>query len=139
MYPHSWSVLEVALLDVLEPLDADVVEEQEGALAHQLAMVVELTIRYLPLFRTATVVAMQCGGLIAVSHYLPHHKQVQLIMAHLREGGSEGLVVFHREAHGAWCLLRPKITATAPASKLLDQIILPVIQLPHHCCHLTRL
>jgi len=71
MYPHSWSVLEVALLDVLEPLDADVVEEQEGALAHPLAMVVELTIRYLPLFRTATVVAMQCGGLIAVSHTCP--------------------------------------------------------------------
>ena len=43
VYSHSWSIHEVTLLDVLEPLDADVVEEQEGTLAHVLAMVVKLT------------------------------------------------------------------------------------------------
>lgn len=139
VYPHSWSILEVALLYVLEPLDADVVEEQECTLAHTLAVVVKLTIRGLPLLRTGAVVAMQCGGLVAVSHYLSHHKQVQLVVAHLSEGGSEGLVVFHWEVHGAWCLLGSKVTATAPANKLLDQIILLVIQLPRHCHHFTHL
>lgn len=94
MHPHSWSILEVTLLDILEPLEADVMEEQEGTLANALAMVVELPIRYLSLFRTGAVVALQSGGLVAVSHDLSHDKQVQLIMAHLSEGGSEGLVVF---------------------------------------------
>ena len=73
-----------------------------------------------------------------MSHDLSHHKQVQLIMAHLSKGGSEGLVVFHWEEHGAGCLLGSKVTATTPADEFLDKIIL-VIQLPHHCHHLAYL
>ena len=76
MYPHSWSIHKVAFLDVLEPLQADVMEEQEGTLTHSLAMVVKLTVCYFPQFRTGGVVALQCGRLVAVSHNLSHHKQV---------------------------------------------------------------
>ena len=65
MHPHSWSILEVTFLNVLKPLDADVMEEQEGMLANTLAMVVELAIRFLPLFRTGAVVALQGGRLVA--------------------------------------------------------------------------
>ena len=83
------------------------------------------------------MVTLQCGGLVAVSLNLSHHKQVQL-MAYLSEGGSEGLVVlFYWEEHGAGCLWS-KVTATAPANKILDQIVL-VIQFPHHCSHLVHL
>ena len=139
MHPHSWPILEVTLLNVLEPLDADVVEEQEGTLANTLALVVELAIRSLPLFRTGAVVALQGTGLIAVSHDLSHHKQVQLIVAHLSEGGSEGLVVFQWEQHGAWCLPGSEITTTPPTDKLLNQITLLVVQVSHHCCHITHL
>ena len=141
MYPHSWSIHEVALLDVLEPLEANVMEEQEGALTYTLALVVKLTIRGLPLFRTGAVVTLQCGGLVAMSHDLSHHKQVQLIMAHLSKGGSEGPIVFDWEEHGAGCLLGSKVTAstTTPADELLDKIILLVIQFPHHCRHFTHL
>ena len=115
----------------------NVVEEQEGMLAHTLAMVIKLAIRSLPPFRTQAVVTLQCGGLVAVSHNLSHHKQVQLIMAYLSESGSEGLVVFYWEEHGAGCLWS-KVTATALANKILDQIVL-VIQFPHHCSHLVHL
>ena len=139
MNPHSWSIHEIAFLDVLEPLEADVMQEQEGTLAHSLAMVVKLTIRSSSQFRTGAVVALQCGGLVAVSHDLSHHKQVQLIVVHLSKGSSEGLVVFHWEEHGARCLLGPEVTATAPADKLLDQITLLVVQVPHHCHHFTHL
>ena len=55
VYPHSWSVCEVTPLDVLEPLEANIVEEQESMLAHTLAMV---TICCLPLFRTGAVMAL---------------------------------------------------------------------------------
>ena len=58
MYPHGWSICEVTLLDVLEPLEVNVVEEQEGMLAYTLAMVEELTVCCLPLFRTGAVVAL---------------------------------------------------------------------------------
>ena len=66
-------------------------EEQEGMLTYMLALAGKLTIHGLPLFRTVTgaVVTLQCGGLVAMSHDLSHHKQVQLIMAHLSKGGSE--------------------------------------------------
>ena len=103
-----------------------------------LALVVKLTIRDLPLLRTG---AVQCGGLVAMSHDLSHHKQFQLIMAHLSKGGSEGPTVFDWEEHGEGCLLGSKVTAstTTLADKLLDKIILHVVQLPHHCCHFTHL
>ena len=53
-YPHSWSVLEITLLDILEPLEADVMEEQEGTLTYMLALAVKLTIHGFSLFRTVT-------------------------------------------------------------------------------------
>ena len=139
VYSHSWSICEVALLDILEPLDADIVQEQEGTLAHTLAMVVKVTVRYFPLFRSGAVVTLQCGRLVGVSHDLSHHKQVQLIVAHLSKGGSEGLVVFDWKEHGAGSLLRAEVTATAPANKLLHSIALLVIQLPHLCRHLAHI
>ena len=76
-------------------------EEQEGVLTHTLALVVKLTIRDLPLLKlwTGAVVTLECGGLVAMTHDLSHHKQVQLIMAHLNKGGSEGLIVFDWEEH----------------------------------------
>ena len=139
VYPHSWSICEVTLLDIHEPLDTYVVEEQEGMLAHALAMVVKLTIGCLPLFRSGAVVTLQCVGLVAVSHDLSHHKQVQLIMAHLSEGASEGLIVLHWEEHRTWSLLGSKVTAIPPANKVFDQVVLSVIQLPHRCRQLTHL
>ena len=99
VYSHCWSVCQVALFDVLKPLDSNVVEKQEGTLTHPLAMVVKLTIRCLPFFRSGAVVTMQCGRLIAVSHNLTNHKQVQLVMAHLRKACSEGQVMLDREEH----------------------------------------
>ena len=138
VYSHSWSICEVALLDI-EPFDADIVQEQEGTLAHVLAMVVKVTVHYFLLFRSGAVVTLQCGGLVGVSHDLSHHKQVQLIMAHLSKGGSEGLVVFDWKEHGAGSLLRAKVTATALANKLLHLIALLVIQLPHLCHHLAHI
>ena len=89
VYPHSWSVRQVALLDTLEPLYSYIVEEQEGALTNTLAMVVKLAIRSLPLLRTGAMVALQGGGLVAVSHDLSHYEQIQLVMGHLGKGGSE--------------------------------------------------
>ena len=86
MYPHSCSIHKLALLGVLEPLQANVVEEQEGMLTYTLALVVKLTTRDLPLFRAGVVMTLQCGGLVAMSHDLSHHKQVQLIIAHLSKG-----------------------------------------------------
>ena len=133
MNPHRWSIHEIAFLQ------ADVMQEQERTLAHSLAMVVKLTIRSSPQFRTGAVVVLQCGGLAAVSHDQSHHKHIQLIVVHPSKGGSEGLVVFHWEEHGARCLFGPEIIATALADKLLDQITLLVIQVPHHCRHFTHL
>ena len=72
--------------------------DPERTQAHTLAKMVKLTICYLPLFRTGAVVALQCFGLIAVSHDLTHHKQVQLMVAYLSKGG---LVVVHWEEQGA--------------------------------------
>ena len=103
--------------------------------AHVLAMVVKVTVRYFPPFRTGPVVTLHCGGLVAVSHDLSHHKQIQLIMVHLSKGGSEGLVVFNWKEHGAGCLFRSKVIATAPANELLHQIALLVIQFPHVTSH----
>ena len=87
VYSHSWSVRQV-VLDTLEPLYSNVVEEQ-GALTNTLAMVVKLAIRSLPLLRIGAVVALQGGGLVAVSHDLSHYEQIQLVMGHLGKGGSE--------------------------------------------------
>ena len=88
VYPHSWSVRQVALLDIFEPL-FQCYGEQEGTLTNTLAMVVKLAIHSLPLLRTGAVVALQDGGLVALSHDLSHCKQVQLIMGHFSEDGSE--------------------------------------------------
>ena len=41
MNPHSWSVGNVALLQVLVALDANIVKEEEGTLAYTLTLVVE--------------------------------------------------------------------------------------------------
>ena len=108
MHPHSWPILEVTL-NVLEPLDVDIVKEQ-GTLANT-AMVVKLAIRSFSLFRTGAVVALQGTGLVAVSHDLLHHKQVQLIIAYLSEGGSEGLVVLGTtwSMHGAFLGLKSQL------------------------------
>ena len=95
MHPHSWSILEVTLLMFLNPLMPMLWRNKK---VRWLAMVVELAICSLPLFRTG-----------AVSHDLSYDRQVQLIIAHLSEGGSEWLVVFQLEQHGAWCVfLGPK-------------------------------
>ena len=88
MYPHSWSVHRVALIDTLEPLYSNVVEEQ-GGLTNTLAMVVKLAMCSLTLLRTGAVVALLDGGLLAVSHNLSHYEQIQLVMGHLGKGGSE--------------------------------------------------
>ena len=50
-----------------------------------------------------------------------HHKQIQLIMAHLSEGGSEGLIVLYWEEHRTWCLLGSKVTSTTPLTKSLTR------------------
>ena len=42
---------------------------------------------------------MQCGRLITVNHDLTHHKQVQLVVAHLRKVCSEGQVMLNWEEH----------------------------------------
>ena len=70
------------------------------------------------------MVTMQRGGLVAVSHDLSHHNQVQLVMTHLSEGGSEGLIVVHWKKHGAWCLSGSKVTAASPANKVCNQFTL---------------
>ena len=41
MNPHSWSVGEIAPLQVLITLDANIVEKEEGTLAYTLTLVVE--------------------------------------------------------------------------------------------------
>jgi hypothetical protein len=66
---------------------------------------IKLPIRSPHLFRTRAVVALQGGGVIAVNHNLSHYEQIQLITAHLSEGGSAALVVFDWEEHGARSLL----------------------------------
>ena len=123
LYPHSWSICEVALLDVLEPLETNVVEEQ-GTLTRTLAMVVKVVVGRLSLLRSGAMVTMQHGGLVTVSHNLSHHNQVQLVMAHLSEGRSEGLIVLHWKKHGAWCLSGSKVTAANPANKVCNQFTL---------------
>ena len=127
VYPHCWSICEVALLYVLEPLETNVMEEQEGALTHALAVVVKLVIGRLSLLRSGAMVTMQYGGLVAVSHDLSHHNQVQLVMAHLSEGGSEGLIVLHWKKHGAWCLSGSEVTAAPPANKVCHQFTLFIV------------
>ena len=39
--PHSWSIGEIALLEVLVALNANIVKEEESTLAHSLTLVVE--------------------------------------------------------------------------------------------------
>ena len=41
MNPHSWSIGEIAPLQVLVALDANIVEKEEGMLAYTLTLVVE--------------------------------------------------------------------------------------------------
>ena len=90
---------QVALFDVLKSLDSNVVEKQEGTLTHPLAMIIKLTIHYLSSFSSGAVVTMQRGRLIAVSHNLTHHKQVQLVVAYLRKAYSDGQVMLNWEEH----------------------------------------
>ena len=61
-------------------------------------MMITLSIHYLPFFRSGAIVIMLCGRLIAVSHDVTHHKQVQLVVAHLRKACSEGQVMLNRRA-----------------------------------------
>ena len=42
---------------------------------------------------------MQCGRLIAVSHDMTHHKQVQLVVAYLGKACSEGQIMLNRKEH----------------------------------------
>ena len=102
-------------------------EEQEGALIHALAVVVKVVVGRLSLLRSGAMANMQRGGLVAVSHDLSHHNQVQLVMAHLSEGGSKGVIVLHWKKHGAWCLSGSIVTAAPPANKVCNQFTLFVV------------
>ena len=58
VYPHSWSICEVALLYFFEPRETNVMEEQEGALTHALAVVVKPVVSRLSLLRSGAMVTM---------------------------------------------------------------------------------
>ena len=66
VYTHHWSIVDIAPLEVLEPLSADGVEEQERGLTHTVAMVVKVAISYFPLCRTGVVMTLQIGSLDGV-------------------------------------------------------------------------
>ena len=52
VYSRNWAALEEAGLDVVKPLLPDGMDEEEGTLAHTVALVIKMSVRYLPLRRT---------------------------------------------------------------------------------------
>ena len=73
MHSHCWSRGEVACFDVLVPLDADVVQEQERGLTNSSSFVAEM----------AVIETLDCCRLEGVGHDLSHHDQIELVVAHL--------------------------------------------------------
>ena len=59
MYSWHWSYFEKAGLDVLKPLPADGVDEEQGMLTNAVTLVIELSVSYLPLCRVITVVTLE--------------------------------------------------------------------------------
>ena len=131
MNPHSWSVGDVALLQVLVALDANVVKEEKGTLAYTLTMVVEKGRCYLSLRRTCAMVTLQDGGLETAGHNLPHDEHIQFIMRHLGHCTSNGEEVVCRKEPATRGLLGANITTTATLYKGLHQVILLCIYIPH--------
>ena len=61
MYSWNWAALEVARLDVLKPLLPDGMDDEEGAPAHTVALVVEVCVCDLSLHRTIAVMTEDTG------------------------------------------------------------------------------
>ena len=59
VYSWHWSCFEKAGLDVLKPLLADGVDEEEGMLTNAVTLVIQLSVSYLPLCRVITVVTLE--------------------------------------------------------------------------------
>ena len=72
-------------------------DEEEGVSAYTVALVVEVCVCDLPLRRTRAVMTKDIGGLEGVSHHLPHHYEIQFVMAQLSKGGSKAPIVLSGE------------------------------------------
>ena len=59
VYSWHWSCFEIAGLNVLKPLHADGVDEEEGVLTNAVTLVIKQSVRYLPLCRAVTVVTLE--------------------------------------------------------------------------------
>ena len=59
VYSWHWSCSEKAGLDVLKPLPANDVDEEEGMLTNVVTLGIELSVSYLPLCRVITVVTLE--------------------------------------------------------------------------------
>ena len=59
VYSQHWPCFEKAGLDVLKPLHADGVDEEEGMLTNAVTLVVKKSVCNLPLFRAITVVTLE--------------------------------------------------------------------------------
>ena len=68
LYSWHWSCFEKAGLDVLKPLLANDVDEEEGMLTNAVTLVIELSVSYLPLCRV-----INCGdpGAAMTGRYEP--------------------------------------------------------------------
>ena len=93
VYSRHGAGFDIAGFDVLKSLQADVVEKEEGLLTNSLAMVKKLTVRFLPLCRSAHVVTLEHRRLKSVSHDLTHDEKIKLIVTQFSERGSEGAIV----------------------------------------------
>ena len=139
VYSRHGAGFDVARFDVLKSLQADVVEKEEGLLTNSLALMKKLTIRFLPLCRSAHVVTLEHRRLESVSHDLTHDEKIKLIVTQFSKRGSEGAIVLNREQHGTRSLGWSVVTFTAPVNKRSDTGLLLVVQTPVSYSYLTHL
>ena len=123
---YSWygASFDVAGLNVLKPLQADIVEEKEGLLTDSLALVKKMTVCFLPLYRSAHVVTLKHRRLKSVSYDLAHDQKIKLITTQFGKRGSEGAIVLNMVTWLVHCHIHSicqhsRIRASSWSSKLL--------------------